>query len=109
MYLYNKGIVITTNKVTATSDLNIIEIYIKNINDVDTNDVTSPRLPQSKSCLKILGIPYFVEDINLSITSDIIKSIIKRTYIFNNTVLVSCPQFIKASPKSNMVIMWINI
>jgi len=50
----------------------------------------SPRLPQSKSYLKILGISYFVKDTNLSISLDIVKSVIKDTYICDNTVLTSC-------------------
>ena len=41
----NKGIIITTNKITLTSDMNIIEKYMKNLNDVDSNEVMSLRLP----------------------------------------------------------------
>ena len=77
----NKSIVVTT------LDLNIIEEYIKNLNDVNSSDVMSSRLPQSKSYLKILGILYFVENTNISLTSDIIKRVIEITYIFNNVVL----------------------
>jgi len=40
----NKGLTITTNKVISTSDLSIIEKYIKNINVVDSNNVLSLRL-----------------------------------------------------------------
>jgi len=64
MHLNNKGIVITTK---------------------------SPRLPQPRSYLKILDILYFVENTNLSITSDIVESVIKSIYIFSNTILVSYP------------------
>jgi len=58
----NRGLVITTNKVVAILNLNTIEKYIKNINIVDTNEVISPKLFQSKSYLKILGIPYYIKD-----------------------------------------------
>lgn len=54
--------VITTNKVAAILDLNTIEKYIKNINIVDTNEVMSPKLSQSKLYLKILDIPYYIKN-----------------------------------------------
>jgi len=66
---------------------------MKKLNNVNTSNVMSPRLPQLKLYLKILGIPYFVEDtnllINLFITSDIIERVIKTSHIFDDTVLVS--------------------
>jgi len=65
----------------------------------------NPRLSQSKSYLKILGIPYFIEDTNLSITLDIVESIIKNTHIFNNIVLASCSQVIKTLSKLNMTVI----
>ena len=83
----NKGIIITTNQVVVISDLNIVKEYMKNLNDVDSSNIMSPRLPQSKSYLKILGILYFVENTNIFLTSDIIERIIETSYIFNNIVL----------------------
>ena len=47
----------------------------------------SPRLPQSKLYLKILNILYFVENNNLSLTSDIIERIIETSHIFSDIVL----------------------
>jgi len=82
IYSDNRGIVITTNKITFASDMNTIEKYMKNLNDVDLNKVIIPRLPQSKSYLKILGISYFINDTNISITTDIMKTVIKSTHIF---------------------------
>ena len=43
----NKRLLITTNKVAVISNLNIIEKYIKNLNNVDLNDIISPELLQS--------------------------------------------------------------
>ena len=74
----NKDIIVTTNKVAATLDLKVIEDYMKNLNNVDSNDVMSSRLPQLKSYLKILDIPYLVEDTNLSLTCDIIERILNN-------------------------------
>ena len=69
----------------------------------------SPRLSQSKSYLKILGIPYYIEDMNLPITADIVERVFQTTHIFNDIVLTSHPYVIKALSKSNMAIIWINI
>jgi len=44
IHLDNKEIIITTNKATATSDLNVIEKYIKGLNNIDSNDIISPQL-----------------------------------------------------------------
>jgi len=72
----DKGMVITTNKVVVTLDLNIIEKYIKNVDDIDLNKVISPRLLYSKIYLKILDISYYIKDTNLSIIPNIIERII---------------------------------
>ena len=101
----NKGIIVTTNKVAATSDLKVIEDYMKNLNDVDLNNVMSPRLLQLKSYLKILGIPYLVENTNLSLTHDIVERILKTTHIFNDVVLASCLCIIKIFHKSDMAVI----
>ena len=105
----SRGLMITINKVASTSYLNTIENYIKNIDVVDSNNVMSPRLPQSKSYLKILGIPYLIEDTNILITADVVERILQSTHIFNDIVLVSWPRVIKASLKSDMAIIWVNI
>jgi len=39
------------------------------------------------SYLKILDIPYFIEDTNLPITSDIVERVIKTSYIFDDIIL----------------------
>jgi len=83
-----------------------MEKYMKELNDVDLNN---PRLAQSKSYLKILDIPYFIENTNLLIMSDIIEKIIKTSHIFDDTVLASCSQVIKTSSKSDMAMVWVNI
>ena len=84
IYTDNKEMIITTNKVATNSNLKVIENYIKNV-----NEVMSPKLSQSKSYLKILGISYYIKNTNLPITPDIIEKIIQATYIFNDVVLIS--------------------
>jgi len=51
----------------------------------------TPYLPQSKSYLKIIGISYFLENTNTSISTDVIKMIIEDNYIFNNTAVALKP------------------
>jgi len=70
-------------------DLNSIENYIKNINLVNSNNIMSLRLPQLKLYLKILGIPYYIKDMNLLVTTNIVEGVLQMTYIFNDTILVS--------------------
>ena len=42
----NRGMVITTNKVTGPLNLQTIEKYVKNMNNIKVNQVEVPRLPQ---------------------------------------------------------------
>ena len=79
------------------------------MNNIKVNQVEIPRLSQFKLFLKIIGISYILETTHTFTTADVIKKIIKENYIFNNVELVSRPRVIKISPKSNMLIMWIDI
>jgi len=105
----NKNIVITTNNITSFLDLQAMEKYVKSTVCIETNHVESPRLLQSKSYLKIIGIPYLSEHTNSCITSNDVKNFLKSNHIFNNSMLISKPRIIKVSPKSDMSIIWINI
>ena len=58
IHVEDKGIVITTNNISLNSDLQEIEKYVKNSLSTDAEQISPPRLPQSKSYLKIVGIPY---------------------------------------------------
>ena len=68
----NKGVIITTNKVANILDLQTIEWYVKNINNIELNQVEALRLPQSKSYLKIISIPYILDDANSPIIADMV-------------------------------------
>ena len=52
----NSGLVIITNKVASALNLQTIEKYVKNTYNIKANHVKSPRLPQSKSFLKIISV-----------------------------------------------------
>ena len=103
------GIIIVTNKVVSSFNLQMIEKYIKNINYINSNEVNTPCLPQSKSYLKIIGIYYLLENTNTPILADVVKIIIKDNHIFNNITVASKSQNIKVSSKSNIAIIWLNI
>jgi len=49
----NRGIIVTTNQIASVSDMNIIDRYIKETNNINSNNVLSSHLLQSKSYLKI--------------------------------------------------------
>jgi len=87
----NKGVNIITNNIASNSNLLEIEKYIKQSLDNNSNTIASPRLPQSKSYLKIVGILYYVDKSNTHITTKDIEHILKNTHIFNESVLALRP------------------
>ena len=105
------GITIVLNTVASQSDLLVIERYeyIKDINSIISDEVQISRLSQSKSYLKITGIPYYVDGTNLPITLDDIGVIIKFNHIFNDFMLTSKPRIIQVSSKSDIAIIWMDI
>jgi len=102
------GLSIATNNVPAPSDLTLIERYIKSIDGINNDEVLTPRLPQSKSYLKITRIPYIQPNGN-RLTSEDIINFIASADIFETISLASKPRVIKASPKLDMAIIWIDI
>jgi len=111
-YIHAKplGITVVTNKVAQPSDLMLIDQYIKNSNEVNALQVEEPRLPKSKSYLKIIGISYYPHNSSHErLTSSDIEEILKQNQIFDNISLASKLRVIKVSPKSDMSIIWIDI
>ena len=106
----NSGITVITNKVALQSDLSIIDNYVKSSNNINSLQVEEPRLPKSKSYLKIIGIPFFLHaNSQEKLSSNDIKMILKQNHIFDNISLASKPRVIKVSPKLDMTIVWIDI
>ena len=103
----NNGIIITTSKPANDLNLATIENYLKNIQNIDSNLIESPDLPKSKSYMKIIGLPYKInQDV---IFPDFIEGVLKETHLFKGVVLASKPCIIKASPKSDMAVVWVDI
>jgi len=105
----SKDIIITINNVASNSDLLEIEKYVKNSLEDNDNIVSSPRLPQSKSYLKIVSILYYIDNYSTHISSEDIECILKNNHIFNDIILTSRLCIIKVSPKSDMAVVWIDI
>jgi len=105
----DKGVIIFTNNITFSSDLQEIEKCIKNSLLNEGDQMSFPQLPQSKSYLKIVGILFLNKQLNTHISSENIEKILKNNHIFNNIVPVFRPRVIKISPKSDIAIIWINI
>ena len=101
------GIIIMTNKPTSDLDLSTIEKYLKNIQNVNPDSIESSRLPKSKSYMKIIELPYSSE---LGVMSpDIIEDVLKDSHLFKDMTLASKPHVIKASPKSDKAVVWVDI
>ena len=104
------GITIVTNKVSQQSDMSLLNNYVKNSININSLQVDEPRLPKSKSYLKIIGIlffPYVNSQDRLTLND--IETILKQNHIFDNISLASKPRVIKVSPKSDMSIVWLDI
>jgi len=57
--------------------------------------------------MKIIGLPYKInQDV---ISPDFIEGVLKETHLFKGVVLASKPCIIKASPKSDMAVVWVDI
>jgi len=57
--------------------------------------------------MKITGLPYKInQDV---ISPDFIEGVLKETHLFKGVVLASKPCVIKASPKSDVAVVWVDI
>ena len=68
-----------------------------------------PRLPQSKSFLKVLGIPYWDSKTSLPVTPAQVAEVLSSSPLFEGVTLASMPRIMKASPSSDMSVIWIDI
>ena len=85
-----QGVIIVTNKVALPSDFQTIENVVENMENINSNNIETSWLPQSKSYLKITSILFFIKNTNVSILEDFVEMAIKSNYIFNNLSLASC-------------------
>ena len=109
VYMDQAGITIITNKVATPLDLQIIKRYVKNTNQINSDNVKTPQLPQSKSYLKIISIPYLLKNTNTPMMTDVVETIIRNNHIFNNIIVASRLRNIKVFLKLDIVIIWLDI
>ena len=107
IHMSKNGIIITTNHPASPSELSRIKDFLKKINNINLDSIESPCLPKSKSFMKIVGLPYNSK--REVLTPDFIKGILKEIHLFKDVMLASKPHVIKASPKSNMAVVWVDI
>jgi len=103
IHLINDGVIITTNKLANMSNLLIIEKYVKNINNINLDNIDCPHLPKSKLYLRIIRLPHNIE--NGVLIPKVIKGVLKDLYLFKNVVLASESQVIKVFPKSDRMVV----
>ena len=100
-------IIIMTNKPTSNLNLSTIKKYLKNVQNVNLDSIKSPHLLKSKSYMKIIGLLYLSK---LGVLSpDYIEGVLKESHLFKDTTLASKPRVIKASPKSDKAVVWVDI
>ena len=101
----NKEIIISTNNVVSSSNLQEIKKCIKNSLLNNGDQVFSSRLSQLKSYLKIIEILFLNEQSNTCILPEDIEKILKNNHIFNDIILAFRPRVIKVLLKSDMAII----
>jgi len=84
IYIKKFGIIVITNQVTSVQDIGIIKKVPKEFENINQDLIKSSHLLQSKLYLKILDLPYYLENTNNSITSELVKEMIKNFHIFND-------------------------
>ena len=101
------GIIIITNKPASNLDLSTIKKYLKSMQNVIPEFIESPCLSKSKLYMKIIGLPYSSE---LGVLfPNYIKGILVKSHLFKDAILASKPCIIKASPKSDKAVVWVDI
>jgi len=103
-----RGISINTNNIPSSSDLTIMECYLRSVVGTNNNKILAPCLLQSKSYLKIIGIPYLQSSGN-KLTTDDVTNFMSHTELFEFIFLGAKPRIIKILPKSDIVIVWFDI
>jgi len=107
IHVTNNRIIITMNKPANMLNLSTIKKYLKNIKNINSDSIEGLHLPKSKLYMKIIGLLYKTNQ--GVITSNYIEGVLKELHLFKNVVLASKPYVIKASPKSNIAVVWVDI
>ena len=99
----------STNSVASVTELEVIKQWLKKTAGLGKVTEVEPCLPQSKSFLKVLGVPYWDSKTFLSVTPAQVAEALSSSSLFENITLASMPCIMKASPSSDMSVIWIDI
>ena len=103
------GVSMSTNSVASLAELEVIKQWLKKTAGLGESTEVEPCLPQSKSFLKILGVPYWDSKSSLPITPAQVEAALSNSPLFEGVSLASMPHIMKASPSSDMSVIWIDI
>ena len=99
----------STNSVASVAELEVIKQWLKKTAGLGEITEVEPRLPQSKSFLKVLGVPYWDSKTSLPVTPAQVAEVLSSSPLFEGITLASMPRIMKASPSSDMSVIWIDI
>ena len=92
------GVSMSTNSVASAAELEMIKQWLKKTAGLGESTEVEPCLPQSKSFLKILDIPYWDSKSSLPITPAQVEAALSNSPLFEGVSLASMPRIMKASP-----------
>ena len=99
----------STNSVASAAELEVIKQWLKKTAGLGESIEVEPHLPQSKSFSKILGVPYWDSKSSLPITPAQVEAALSNSPLFKDVSLASMSRIMKASPSSDMSVIWIDI
>ena len=103
------GVSMSTNSVASVAELEVIKQWLKKTAGLGEITEVEPHLPQSKSFLKVLGVLYWDSKTSLPVTPAQIAEALSSSLLFEGVTLVSMPHIMKASPSSDMSVIWTDI
>ena len=103
------GVSMSTHSVASAAELEVIKQWLKKTAGLGKVTEVEPCLPQSKLFLKILDVPYWDSKTSLPITPAQVAEALSSSPLFEGVILASMSHIMKASPSSDMSVIWIDI
>ena len=103
------GVSMSTNSVASVVELEVIKQWLKKTASLGEITEVESCLPQSKSFLKVLGVPYWDSKTSLPVTPTQVAEALSSSSLFEGITLASISHIMKASPSFDMSVIWINI
>ncbi|KXN83838.1 Serine/threonine-protein kinase HT1 [Leucoagaricus sp. SymC.cos] len=103
------GLAFSTNLVPTPSECDIIHEWLSKAIQCNKDKVPVPRVPMSKSYLKITGVNFYMptdwhEDGSNQLTADDVLYVMNCNPLFESITLASPPRVMRATPHSDMLI-----